>query len=116
MSNLSERMKNLTPVMLYIHTYILYVQYIDGTTTAPSQLVFESSSSWLMSRVSCETSFDSKQPKLEPKLVSILSETRCLFRLFRFYIETACFGVSIQPKQNKNNRNKQKKVKHNLDT
>jgi hypothetical protein len=34
-------------------------------------------------RVSCETSFDSKQPKLEPKLVSILSETRCLFRLFQ---------------------------------
>jgi hypothetical protein len=56
-------------------------------------------------RVSCETSFDSKQPKLEPKLVSILSETRCLYRLFRFYIETACFGVSIEPKQNKNNRN-----------
>jgi hypothetical protein len=56
-------------------------------------------------RVSCETSFDSKQPKL----VSILSETRCLFRLFRFYIETAVFGVSIEPKQNKNNRNIPKK-------
>jgi hypothetical protein len=50
-------------------------------------------------RVSSETSFDSKQPKLEPKLVSTLSETKCLFRLFRFYTETASFGVSIEPKQ-----------------
>jgi hypothetical protein len=40
-------------------------------------------------RVSFEASFDSKQPpKLEPKLVSALSETKCLFRLFRFYTET----------------------------
>jgi hypothetical protein len=64
----------------------------------------------LIGRVSCETSVDSKQPKLEPKLGSILSETRCLFRLFWFYIETAFFGVSIEPKQNKNNRNKPKKL------
>ena len=45
--------------------------------------------------MSFETSFDSKQPKLEPKL----SETKRLFRLFRFYTETASFGVSIEPKQ-----------------
>jgi hypothetical protein len=38
--------------------------------------------------LSFETSFDSKQPKLEPKLVSALSETKRLFRLFRFYTET----------------------------
>ena len=50
-------------------------------------------------RVSFENSFDSKQPKLEPKLVSALSETKLLFRLFRFYTETASFGVSIEPKQ-----------------
>jgi hypothetical protein len=63
-------------------------------------------------RVSFETSFDSKQPKLEPKLVSALSETKRLFRLFRFYTETASFGVSIelkqtedQPKQTETNRN-----------
>jgi hypothetical protein len=49
--------------------------------------------------VSFETSFDSKQPKLEPKLVSALSETKCLFRLFRFYTETESFGVSVEPKQ-----------------
>ena len=49
--------------------------------------------------MSFETSFDSKQPKLEPKLVSALSETKRLFRLFRFCIETASFGVSIEPKQ-----------------
>jgi hypothetical protein len=50
-------------------------------------------------RVSFETSFDSKQPKLEPKLVSALSETKRLFRLFRFYTETESFDVSIEPKQ-----------------
>ncbi len=49
--------------------------------------------------MSFETSFDSKQPKLEPKLVSTLSETKRLFRLFRFYTETASFGVSIEPKE-----------------
>ncbi len=40
----------------------------------------------LASRVSFETSFDSKQPKLEPKLVSALSETES-------------FSISIEPKQ-----------------
>jgi hypothetical protein len=52
-------------------------------------------------RVSSETSFISKQPKLEPKLVSALSETRRLFLLFRFNIKTGSFGVSKQPKQTK---------------
>ncbi len=51
----------------------------------------------MWTRVSFETSFDSKQPKL----VSALSETKRLFRLFRFYTETASFGVSIEPKQAK---------------
>jgi hypothetical protein len=50
-------------------------------------------------RVSFETSFDSKQPKMEPKLVSALSETKRLFQLFRFYTKTKSFGVSIEPKQ-----------------
>jgi hypothetical protein len=50
-------------------------------------------------RVSFETSFDSKQPKLEPKLVSALSETKGLFRLFRSYTETESFDVSIEPNQ-----------------
>jgi hypothetical protein len=53
----------------------------------------------VQSRVSFETSFDSKQPKLEPKLVSALSETKRLFRLFRYYTETESFDVSIEPKQ-----------------
>jgi hypothetical protein len=57
-------------------------------------------SQWLVTiRVSYETSFDSKQPKMDPKLVSALSETKCLFRLFRFYTETESFDVSIEPKQ-----------------
>ena len=56
-------------------------------------------------RVSSETSFTSKQPKLEPKLVSALSETKRLFRLFRFFTKTASFGISIEPKQKKNNQN-----------
>ncbi len=55
--------------------------------------------------VSFETSFDWKQPKLEPKLVSALSETKLLFPLFRFYTETESFDVSIEPKQKKTNRN-----------
>jgi hypothetical protein len=46
--------------------------------------------------LSFENIFDSKQPKLEPKLVSALSETK---RLFRFYTETESFGVSIEPEQ-----------------
>jgi hypothetical protein len=50
-------------------------------------------------RVSFKTSFDSKQPKLELKLVPALSETKCLFQLFRFYTETGSFDVSIEPKQ-----------------
>jgi hypothetical protein len=62
-------------------------------------LSFVVSQSDIAGRVSFETSFDSKQPKLEPKLVSSLSETKRLFRLFRFYTETASFGVSIEPKQ-----------------
>jgi hypothetical protein len=40
----------------------------------------------LASRLSFETSFVTKQPKLEPKLVSALSETES-------------FSVSIEPKQ-----------------
>jgi hypothetical protein len=36
---------------------------------------------------------------LEPKLVSALSETKRLFRLFQLYTETESFGVSIEPKQ-----------------
>jgi hypothetical protein len=53
----------------------------------------------IMIRVSFETSFDSKQSKLETKLVSALSETKLLFWLFRFYTETDSFGVSTEPKQ-----------------
>jgi hypothetical protein len=52
-----------------------------------------------VTRVSFETSFDSKQPKLELKPVLALSETKRLFRLFRFYTETASFAVSIKPQQ-----------------
>jgi hypothetical protein len=57
-----------------------------------------------------ETSFDSKQPKLEQKQVLTLSKTRFLFRLFRFHNESTCFGVLIKSKQKKTNRNKQKKT------
>jgi hypothetical protein len=35
--------------------------------------------------VSFETSFDSKQPKLGPKLVLALSKTKRMFRSFWFY-------------------------------
>ncbi len=59
-------------------------------------------------RVSSETSFVSKQLKLEPELVSALFETRRLFRLFRFNSKTGSFGVSKQPKQRKTNQNSSK--------
>jgi hypothetical protein len=55
--------------------------------------------------VSFETSLDSKQPKLELKLVLALSETKSLFRLFRFYTETESFDLSIEPKQTKDQPN-----------
>ncbi len=61
--------------------------------------IVKSTNPCILHRVSFETSFDSKQPKLEPKLVSALSETKRLFRLFRFYTETESFDVSIEPKQ-----------------
>jgi hypothetical protein len=48
-----------------------------------------------------ETRFDTKQPKLETKLVSALSETKRLFRLFRFYTGQEISDVSIEPKQTK---------------
>jgi hypothetical protein len=50
---------------------------------------------FLTSWVSLETSFNSKQPKLQPKL----SETKRLFWLFRFYTKAESFDVSIGPKQ-----------------
>ncbi len=55
--------------------------------------------------MSFETSFDSKQPKLETKLVSALSETKRLFRLFRFFTETESFDVLIEPNKQKTNPN-----------
>jgi hypothetical protein len=58
-------------------------------------------------RVFSETNFVSKQPKLEPKLVLALSETRRLFRLFRFNIKTRSFGVSKQPKRTKDQTKQQ---------
>ncbi len=64
-------------------------------------------------RVSSETCFVSKQPKLEPKLVSALSETRRLFRLFRCNIKTGSFGVSKLPKQTKD-QPKQQQICSNI--
>ncbi len=43
-------------------------------------------------RVFFETSFDSKKSKLEPKLISAISERKCLFRLFHFCVKKASFG------------------------
>ncbi len=51
--------------------------------------------------MSSKTSFVLKQSKLEPKLVSAISETRHLFQLFCINIETGSFCVSKQPKQTK---------------
>ncbi len=70
---------------------------INESAELTQRVLFVNSLLW--GRVSFETSFDSKQPKLEPKLVSALSKTKRLFRLFRFYTETESFDVSIEPKQ-----------------
>jgi hypothetical protein len=56
----------------------------------------------VVARVSFKTSLKSKQPELEPKLVLALSETKRLFRLFRFYTQTESFNVSIELKQKEN--------------
>jgi hypothetical protein len=56
--------------------------------------------------VSFETSFDSKQLKL-------VSETKRLFWLFRFYIKTERFDLSIELKQTKD-QHKQFDIKHIL--
>jgi hypothetical protein len=80
--------ESLTPV-----SNLLLVSLIPVANLPPVLLL------QLASRVSFETNFDSKQPKLEPKLVSALSETKRLFRLFRFYTETESFDVSIELKQ-----------------
>jgi len=72
---------------------------LDWSTVYLESSVKEEWFGLVYSRVSFETSFDSKQPKLEPKLVSALSETKRLFRLFRFNTETESFDVSIEPKQ-----------------
>ncbi len=50
-------------------------------------------------RVPFETIFNSKQPKLELKPVSALSETKPLFLLFHFYTQTESFSVLIELKQ-----------------
>jgi hypothetical protein len=68
-------------------------------------------------RVSFETSFDSKHRNWNRKPISALSETKRLFRLFRFYSETASFGVLIEPKQTEDQQKqtktrKQKKKKY----
>jgi hypothetical protein len=83
----------------------------DAETSDPARLPDQVAGRWglgvlifctgltIAARVFFKTCFDSKHPKLEPKLVLALSETKCLFRLFRFYSETESFGVSIEPKQ-----------------
>jgi hypothetical protein len=74
-----------------IKTYKQKYTALWHRTDVPSQIIFTTA------RVSFKPSLDSKQPKL----VSALSETKRLFRLFRFYTETESFDVSIEPKQTK---------------
>jgi hypothetical protein len=71
-----------------------YAQCHESSILIFKDTVHQAGSGWrCRSRVSFETSFDSKQPKLEPKLVSALFETKCLFRLLDI------FDVSIEPKR-----------------
>ena len=66
---------------------------------------------WIKGVRSSETSLALKQPKMEPKLVSALSETK---HLFRFFTKTMSFGVSIETKQKKD-QPKHRKFFHILD-
>jgi hypothetical protein len=48
---------------------------------------------------------------MEPKLVSTLSETRRLFRLFRFNIETACSVFRLNRNNEKGTKQTEKDIK-----
>jgi hypothetical protein len=97
----------LTGFLFTVYGSVIIMQHVLHCKPIPVQSVKwqinsphnKSAEIYLEDRVFYETSCDSKQPKLEPKLVSTLSDTRCMFRLFRFNIEATCFGVSIKPKQ-----------------
>ncbi len=93
-------------IVVLFSVYIYIYTYLENETIRKWHLPFfsgkrQTSICLLQTRVSSETSSVSKQPKLEPKLISELSETRYLFRLFRFNIETGDFSVLKQPKQTK---------------
>jgi hypothetical protein len=70
---------------------------------AQSPIQEKSSGPW--TRVSFKTSFDSKQPKLELKLVSALSEKNGCYRCFASITETESFHASIEPNKQKTNQN-----------
>ncbi len=55
--------------------------------------------------MSFETSFDSKQPKLEPKLFSALSETKCLFGCFASIPKQRVSMFQLNRNKQKTNRN-----------
>jgi hypothetical protein len=52
---------------------------------------------YVTNRVSLETYFDSILPKLKPKLIWALGETKCLFRLFVYRCSE--FRCLIKPKR-----------------
>jgi hypothetical protein len=81
-------------VLKYIHLQLHAQTTIKVVKTTRECECHEKRSNAVI-RVTFETSFDSKQPKP----FSALSETKRLFRSFRFYTETESFGVSIEPKQ-----------------
>ncbi len=55
--------------------------------------------------MSFETSFDSKQPKLEPKLVLALSETKCLSRFFTAIPKQRVLMFRLNRNKQKTNQN-----------
>ncbi len=74
-------------------------------------LISTNSYSATETRVSSETSFVSKQPKLEPKLVSALSETRRLFCCFALISKQGVLVFRNNRNEQKTNRNSSKFVK-----
>jgi hypothetical protein len=80
---------------------------VNKQVSGPSYYLLRPEITTYSPRMSFETSFDSKQPKLEPKLVSALSKTKRLFHsvVSVLFPQTESFDISIEPKQTEDQPN-----------
>ncbi len=92
----------------YFHSLIkfLYCGFVEpDTVEVGSSKNCGCSGDITVTRVSFETSFDSKQPKLEPKLVLALSETKHLFCCFASIPKQRVLMFQLNRNKQKTNRN-----------